>query len=148
MPVTQHIKIGLLAHCSQYHERCVNALLLQTWYPVLVCQSPKLLKLPVALQWFSRPFIDVNSLVVEPYHEVIEDYRVDPAEVKFQCISLDDVVVTVDVMKEHRILGEYAEVYIEDFIPNAERYSRSTASSATKLSVLGSCLLHVELFPC
>lgn len=63
--------------------------------------------------------------------------------------------MVMNVVKERRVLGEYAEVYVEDFIAiaiasNVEGYSRSamTALLASKLSVFGLYLLHDKLFPC
>ena len=92
-------------------------------------------------------------MVVEPYREAVEGPRIGAAKVELKCVGFDEVVVTVDVVKEHRVFGEYAEMYVEDFISaivvsNVERYgwSAMTALSATNLSVFGLYLLHDKLF--
>lgn len=61
----------------------------------------------------------------------------------------------MDVVKECRVLGKYAEVYVENFIAiavaaNVEGNSRSamTALSASTSSVFGHYLLHDKLPPC
>ena len=92
-------------------------------------------------------------MVVKPYREAVEGPRIGAAEVELKCVGFDEVVMVVDVVKEHRVFREYAEMYVEDFISaivvsNVERYSwpAMTALSVTKLSVFRLYLLHGKFF--
>src|SRR3954469_19192458 len=108
MPVPQDVKIVLLSHSFQQHNRCISRLFLQLRHPIFVCQSPKLLKLFIIIQRLSYFIININPLVVQPYRKSIEGSWVGIHEVKLQGFGFVKVAMVVKIVEEYRVFGKNA----------------------------------------